>query len=102
MANHQVHHETWADLRWLIGNCLAGGRGLLVELTLENVRVCRKRIAASLQPAEGQRPPATAWAMEVLKVERDGAQTTRLTARGAIAVTATHGAQGHQCRGRRR
>ena len=35
--------------------------------------------------------------MEVLKVARDGAQTTRLTARGAIAVTATHGAQGHQC-----
>ena len=35
--------------------------------------------------------------MEVLKVARDGAQTTRLTARGAIAVTATHGAQGHPC-----
>jgi len=35
--------------------------------------------------------------MEVLKVASDGAQTTRLTARGAIAVTATHGAQGHQC-----
>ena len=35
--------------------------------------------------------------MEVLKVARDGAQTTRLTARGAIAVTATHGARGHPC-----
>ena len=35
--------------------------------------------------------------MEVLKVARDGAQTTRLTARGAIAVTATHGAQGRTC-----
>ena len=35
--------------------------------------------------------------MEVLKVARDGAQTTRLTARGAIAVTATHGTQSHPC-----
>ena len=35
--------------------------------------------------------------MEVLKVARDGTQTTRLTARGAIAVTATHGTQGHPC-----
>ena len=35
--------------------------------------------------------------MEVLKVAHDGAQTTCLTARGAIAVTATHGAQGHPC-----
>ena len=35
--------------------------------------------------------------MEVLKVARVGTQTTRLTARGAIAVTATHGAQGRTC-----
>eukprot|EP00964_Phaeocystis_antarctica_P112148 scaffold76356_cov71-Phaeocystis_antarctica.AAC.1 len=35
--------------------------------------------------------------MKVLKVARDGTQTTRLTARGAIAVTATHGAQGRAC-----
>ena len=55
------------------------------------------RVAASLQPAKGLCPPATAWAMEVLKVARDGTQTTRLTARGAIAVTATHGAQGRTC-----
>ena len=55
------------------------------------------RVAASLLPAKGQRPPASAWAMEVLKVARDGTQTTRLTARGAIAVTATHGARGHPC-----
>ena len=55
------------------------------------------RVAASLLPAKGQRPPASAWAMEVLKVARDGTQTTRLTARGAIAVTATHGTQGHPC-----
>ena len=55
------------------------------------------RVAASLLPARGQRPPASAWAMEVLKVAHDGAHTTRLTARGAIAVTATHGAQGHSC-----
>eukprot|EP00964_Phaeocystis_antarctica_P103383 scaffold68671_cov54-Phaeocystis_antarctica.AAC.1 len=55
------------------------------------------RVAASLQPAKGLCPPATAWAMEVLKVARYGTQTTRLTARGAIAVTATHGAQGRAC-----
>ena len=35
--------------------------------------------------------------MEVLKVAHDGTQTTRLTARGAIAVTATHGARGQPC-----
>eukprot|EP00964_Phaeocystis_antarctica_P023633 scaffold13199_cov59-Phaeocystis_antarctica.AAC.2 len=35
--------------------------------------------------------------MEVLKVARDGTQTMRLTARGTIAVTATHGARGHPC-----
>ena len=60
----------------------------------ENARLATQK---SLLPAKGQRPPASAWAMEVLKVARDGAQTTRLTARGAIAVTATHGAQGHPC-----
>jgi hypothetical protein len=55
------------------------------------------RVAASLLPANGQRPPASAWAVEVLKVAHDGTQTTRLTARGAIAVTATHGARGQPC-----
>ena len=35
--------------------------------------------------------------MEVLKVARDGTQTTRLTARGAIAATATHGNPGRAC-----
>ena len=33
------------------------------------------RVAASLQPAKGQRPPASAWAMEVLLVAHDGTQT---------------------------
>ena len=60
----------------------------------ENARLATQK---SLLPAKGQRPPASAWAMEVLIVARDGAQTTRLTARGSIAVTATHGAQGHPC-----
>ena len=36
------------------------------------------RVAASLLPAKGQRPPASAWAVEVLQVAHDGAQSTRL------------------------
>ena len=55
------------------------------------------RVAASLQPAKSQRPPASAWAMEVLLVAQDGTQRARLTARGAIAVTATHGTRGCPC-----
>ena len=35
--------------------------------------------------------------MEVLLVAHDGTQTTRLTVRGAIAVSATHGARGCPC-----
>ena len=54
-------------------------------------------MTAELLPAEGKRPPCSAWALEAFNVDAHGTHTERLRASGRIATTATHGAQNRAC-----
>jgi len=51
-------------------------------------------VGVALTPAKGERPTASAWALEAHDIRPDGTRTERLRASGAIATAATHPAHG--------
>ena len=59
------------------------------------------RVAATLHPAKGKRPPRAAWAIAVEDLDEDTEPTERMRAAGAIATTATHGPSNPACQATR-
>ena len=55
------------------------------------------RVTAALLPAKAGQPPKAGWALAVEDVAADGTRTTRMSASGAIATAATHGARHSEC-----